>query len=1076
MKSNCLDPALMGLISRNLFVLAAVFLVGLGEIVDAAEPQVHFNRDIRPILSEHCFACHGPDDKARKGDLRLDTQAGVLKETPKHAASVVPKDLESSELWYRITTSDGDDVMPPKKSNKPLSSEQVALIREWILIGAPWQGHWSLVKPERPPVPEVPESKDVDFVIRNPIDSFVFSKLREKELSPATEADRRTLARRVALDLTGLPPSVEAVETFVKDRADNAYEEYVDRLLNSPQWGEHRARYWLDAARYADTHGLHFDNYREIWPYRDWVISAFNRNQPFDLFTIDQIAGDLLPNPSQEQIVATGFQRCNMSTNEGGTIEAENLANYAADRVTTTGWVWLGLTINCATCHDHKFDPLTTRDFYSMAAFYRNTEQTGFDRNRRESDLSIVVPQTERDQHRWKVLPGEIEKARTEFEDVQVQADERFTNWLAKADYPGSGDSVEIANELLHLPFVDNTKTTVSGSMEGREVELSFSGKLGWRQDGPIGGAPVFSREQRLEIDEVGDLDGNEPFSMGAWIRLPEGFKGEGAILSKVDEQDESNPGWKFFVRDRNFGLSLTHRPRSNALGARARNEVAKPGTWQHLFVTYGGTRYARDVTLYLDGEQLDVTQENDRLEYSIRNNAPLRVGDNLDGVAIQDVRIFRRQLDAPEVRALAAAPRLKTLLAQVRQAEPGNTNNSPKELLRGFFMQTVDGDWQSAHDAYTALLLEKQRIRARSPVSLVQREKADSEPMANILFRGQYDQPREKVGPAPIEALHAMPPGAPRNRLGLAQWIVSPENPLTARVTVNRFWQEVFGVGLVKSVEDFGVMGERPVNQNLLDWLAVDFLESGWDVKRLFRQIVMSSTYRQSAVTNPDKLEKDPENRFLSRGPRFRMDAEMIRDYALVVSGLLSPQLGGPSVMPYQPAGVWEAVAMPESNTGHYALSEAGGLYRRSLYTFWKRAAPPATLELFNAPSRETCTVRRERTNTPLQALCTLNSPEFVEAARHLAERAAETETRAEGLDFLAKRMLGRTFESDERAIVERTLEEMMAFYGDHPETAAALLSVGASPRSGTEPATRVVAWTMVANQLMNLDEVLNK
>ena len=1063
----------MGLFSRTLFVLVAVFLVGLEEIAAAAEPQVQFNRDIRPILSEHCFACHGPDDKARKGDLRLDTQAGVLEGNPKHGASVVPKDLEASELWHRITTSDGDDVMPPEKSNKPLSTGQIALIREWILAGAPWQGHWSLVKPERPPVPEM---SDVDFVIRNPIDSFVFSKLQEKELSPAVEADRRTLARRVALDLTGLPPSVAELEGFVYDTTDGAYEEYVDHLLNSPQWGEHRARYWLDAARYADTHGLHFDNYREIWPYRDWVISAFNRNQPFDLFTIDQIAGDLLPNPSQEQIVATGFQRCNMSTNEGGTIEVENLANYAADRVTTTGWVWLGLTINCASCHDHKFDPLTTRDFYSMAAFYRNTEQTGFDRNRRESDLYMIVPQTERDQLRWKVLPGEIEKARTEFEEVQVQAEERFTNWLATAESPGSAGSVAIANELLHLPLVDNTKTSVSGSMEGREVEFSFSGRLGWRQDGALGGAPVLSREQRLEIGGVADLDGNEPFSMGAWIRLPEGFKGEGAILSKVDEQDEANRGWKFFVRDRTFGLSLTHRPRSNALGARARNEVLKPGIWQHLFVTYGGTRYARDVTLYLDGEQLDVSQENDRLEYSIRNKATLRVGSDLDGIAIQDVRMFRRQLDAPEIRALAAAARWKTLLAQVRQADPGNTNNIPAELLRGFFLQTVDGDWQSAHDRYSALRLEKQSIRARSPVSLVQREKADSEPMANVLFRGQYDQPREKVGPAPIAALHAMPPGAPRNRLGLAQWIVSPENPLTARVTVNRFWQEVFGVGLVKSVEDFGVMGERPVNQQLLDWLALDFQESGWDVKRLFRQIVMSSTYRQSAVTDPVKLEKDPENRFLSRGPRFRMDGEMIRDYALAAGGLLSSRLGGPSVKPYQPAGVWEAVAMPESNTGHYTISEGGELYRRSLYTFWKRAAPPATLELFNAPSRETCTVRRERTNTPLQALATLNSPEFVEAARHLAERAAEAGTRAEGVEYLSKRLLGRTFESEERAVVERTLEEMMAFYGAHPETAVALLSVGASPRSGTEPAARVAAWTMVANQLMNLDEVLNK
>ncbi|MDA1277195.1 MAG: DUF1553 domain-containing protein [Verrucomicrobia bacterium] len=1070
---NYFDP--VALVASATILAAACCDVYAGE---SAGSDIHFSRDILPILSENCFACHGPDDGSRKADLRLDTKGGLYEKTDKHEPAVVPGDLEASEIWYRIVTLDEDDIMPPPKSKKILKPEQKELIKEWILAGAPWQGHWSFLKPERPTVPEI---TGTEFEIRNPIDAFVLSKLRLEELVPAPEADRRTMARRLSLDLTGLPPTPDEVEAFVGDISVNAYEKYVDHLLNSPHWGEHRARYWLDAARYADTHGLHFDNYREMWPYRDWVIGAFNRNMPFDQFTIEQIAGDLLENPSQDQIVATGFQRCNMTTNEGGTIEDENLANYANDRVTTTGWVWLGLTMNCTACHDHKFDPLTMRDFYSMAAFYRNTKQSGFDRNRRESDLYAVVPQSKSGMDRWKALPSEIEVAHGIYENREQEANAAFTNWLSGAETVLNGSPATFANQELRIPLIDNTPTTVFGEIENEEQEFHFSGKLGWRNDGPLGGAPILSKERTLEIGGVGDLEANEPFSMGAWVRLPEGFKGQGSLMSKMEESKQSGRGWDFFVRERDFGLSLAHRPRSNTLRVRASEAVMKAGVWQHLFVTYGGTRYAQDVKLYLDGEEVKVNRESDRLEHSIRTDVPLKIGgqleeNRLDGVAIQDLRIYRRQLGAPEIQALAAAPRLNELLSRARNEGLESTNNASREVLRGYFKVAQGGGWRNAYDQLGALELERQLIRGRSPVTLVQREKTDTEPMANILFRGQYDQPREKVSPAAIAALHPMPANAPKNRLGLARWLVSPENPLTARVSVNRFWQEIFGVGIVMSVDDFGAMGERPVNPELLDWLACEFLESGWNVKHLFKLIVMSSTYRQGAGTTAEKLDKDPENRLLSRGPRFRMDAEMIRDYALAASGLLARTVGGPSVKPYQPPGVWEAVAMPESNTGNYTPDSGEGLYRRSLYTFWKRAAPPAMMDLFNAPSRETCTVRRERTNTPLQALATLNDPEFIKAARHLAGMALVAGNDDAALDFVAKRLLSRSLAPDERVIVKETLDSMRSFYVNDPDSAKALLALGEMRSSVRVTEPQLAAMTMVVNQLMNLDEVLNK
>ncbi len=1043
-----------------------------------AAPAIQFNRDIRPVLSRNCFACHGPDNNARKADLRLDTKPGVFEPRKKHGSPVTPGSLEKSELWRRINAEDPDEVMPPPKSHKSLKTEEKELFKQWIIAGAPWQGHWAYIKPERPAVPRLRKWDT------NPIDAFILANLETHGLKPNPPADKRTLVRRLALDLTGLPPKPAIVESFVQDRSPNDYQHLVKQFMSSPGWGEHRTRYWLDAARYADTHGLHFDNYREMWPYRDWVIKAFNSNMRFNQFVIDQLAGDLLPDTSDEQMVATGFQRCNMTTNEGGTIEEENLANYANDRVTTTGWVFLGATLNCCACHDHKFDPFTTRDFYSLASFYRNTTQSGFDKNIRESDLFRIVPQTDADRARWNALPQEMQAASKSRDAEGGQAETSFTNWLASVSEAGaenSSEDIQIPDEHFRAPLNDSD-TNRTARFQGAVVHLTGSASLDLVTNGaPLGLAPIFTNHQSLAVSgEVGDFEGNQPFSVGAWVLVPKDFKGEGAVIAKMGGEDQKYRGWELSVRENEFAIQMIHRHSNMKMEVRSTGKAVKPGAWQHIFTTSDGSGRTGGVKLFVNGIEATANRDNNALQGTIRSPFPLRIGrrefnNDLKNVAVQDARIYSRRLSGTEVLALAAAPRLRELLAQLKCE---STNPAPRNALRAWFLVTQDKAWQEAQRKLAALEFEQALIRGRSPVTLVQAEKQNSQPMANILFRGQYDKPKEKVSPTTPAFLHPMPPKAPSNRLGLAQWIVSPENPLTARVTVNRFWQEVFGVGLVKNAEDFGTTSEPPSNQDLLDWLAVEFIESGWDVKHLFELIVNSSTYRQSAEVTREKLEKDPQNRLCSRGPRFRMDGEMIRDYALATSELLVEKIGGPSVKPYQPKGVWEAVAMPESNTRYYQQDTGEALYRRSLYTFWKRAAPPATMDIFNAPSRELCCVRRERTDTPLQALATLNDPQFVEAARHLAEitLARSPGRPAEAIRAMALRLLARPLTSKENQLVEKTFAQMLEYYERNGDDAARILAIGASKPNENFPPSQIAALTMIANELMNLDEVLNK
>ena len=948
----------------------AALLVVLGLLARGAQAEntMVFNRDIRPILADKCFACHGFDPKTRKADRRLDTAEGAQAEKD-GVRAIVPGDLTKSEAWARIITTEADDLMPPAKSHKTLSAAEKETIKHWIAQGAKYQKHWSFEVPQRSALPEV---KNKGWV-RNPIDALVLARLETAGLAPAPEADRRTLARRLSLDLTGLPPKPEEVEAFINDTAPDAYEKLAARLMDSQQWGEHRGRYWLDAARYGDTHGIHIDNYREIWPYRDWVIKAFNRNMRFDAFTIEQIAGDLLPNPTREQLVATGFHRCNITTGEGGAIPEEYLAVYANDRVTTTSWVWLGLTANCAACHDHKFDSITQKDFYSMAAYFRNTTQEAMDRNAKDNKPVVYLPGPA-DEKRFDELPKLI-KAGTEA--------------VAKRRTEGAKDAQSWAEAV----------TPDDLNIKAREA--------------------------------TGELDVAKAFSIAARIKAAK----DGVIAGGL------------FVQGKKFGVQAGKQV------AMTRRDVLTPGKEQHLMVTFDGKN---GITLYLDGKEAELARGG-----KIAAKAPLE--------STTEVRKYALSLTKDDARSLFEEAGLR----KAAVVTPDKRNPKQKAELTDFYFRSVDTSAIELAAKLEALTSEDTALKARTTVSHIQEEKP-GEAMANILMRGAYDKPGEKVTPAGFSALHAMPAGAPKNRLGLARWLMATENPLTARVTVNRFWQELFGTGLVKTAEDFGTQGEQPVNQALLDWLAVEFRESGWDVKKLFTLMVTSATYRQMSKVTPEKLERDPQNRLLSRGPRFRMDAEMIRDYALAVSSSLSPKMGGPGTKPYQPSNIWEIVGLQGSR---YTQDKGENLYRRTIYNFWKRQSPPPNMEVFNAPTREVCTVRRERTNTPLQALVTLNDPQFVEAARRLAQLVLKDKSEpSAAIAALGERVLLRPLSAAETQVVAQTESDLEAEFYTNPERAKSFLSVGESKADETLPAAKLAAFTMIASQLLNLDEALNK
>ena len=999
-----------------------------------ADESVEYNRDIRPILRETCFQCHGPDTAARKANLRLDKREAAIE-----AGAFKPGDVAASELIARVLSDDPEELMPPPDSHKKLDAKQKDLLKRWVASGAEYQPHWAFIAPVKaePPTPKL------QGWARNPIDRFLLAKMEEKGFKPAPEAARRTLARRLSLDLIGLPPKPEEVEAFVNDASPSAYETYVDKLMASPAWGEHRGRYWLDAARYADTHGIHFDNYREMWSYRDWVLNALNANMPFDRFAVEQLAGDLLPRRTLEQQVASGFNRCNITTNEGGAINEEYLVLYARDRTETASQVFLGLTTGCAVCHDHKFDPISQKEFYELSAFFNNSTQAAMDGNISDTPPIVFVPAQD-DRSRWETLLAELAGAKKSLDTRREAARPEFDKWLA------SGTAQTLSAEV---PAAD---LKLRAKVDDRDTASKSTGAA-------------------LELADVGDFEKDQPFSFGAWVKPGKAGLG-GALIARMDEADEHR-GWDLWLEGGKVASHLVHKWPGDAIKV-VSDIPLKVGAWNHVLVTYDGSSEASGLKIYVDGRARPATVAADALKNSIRTKVPFKVGQRNNSARVEDIvthdlRVYGRALAASEVEQVVGLTQAAYLASK-----PAD-KRTPAEVelaFRPYFDARVP-EGKPLREALAALEAEQAAIKGRGTVAHVMNERAEPA-LAFVLNRGDYDKRRDQVQANTPAVLPPMPSDLPRNRLGLAQWLVRPENPLTARVTVNRFWQEIFGNGLVRTAGDFGLTGEPPTHPELLDWLAVDFRDGGWDVKRFFKLMVTSAAYRQSAAASPDLIEQDPQNRYLARGSRYRMDAEMIRDYALAASGLLGDRVGGPSVRPYPPEGVWEAVAMPGSNTRDYKRDSGAKLYRRSMYTLWKRAAPPASMDLFNAPGREVCAVKRERTNTPLQALVTMNDDQFVEAARHLAQLTLKQggESDDARLDFAARRLLARPLREAEVKVIRESLGGLLAYYQEHPDDAAKLLAVGESKaEKGLDPGT-LAAWTMLANELLNLDEVLNK
>ncbi|MEZ6065546.1 MAG: PSD1 and planctomycete cytochrome C domain-containing protein [Planctomycetaceae bacterium] len=1042
--------------SRSSVVVRACLVLGTilsGPVVWAADGGVDFTRDIRPLLSNRCFQCHGPDDETREADLRLDTKEGLFAGEGDEAI-LTAGHPETSKLLTRIASEDPDVVMPPPGSGYDrLTPDEVEMFRKWIAAGAEWEAHWAFEPPVRatPPTLEAAPAELSEWP-RNEIDRFTLAAMLSRGLTPADEAAKTTLIRRVTYDLTGLPPTLAEVDAFLADDSPEAYERVVDRLLKSPAYGEHMARYWLDVARYGDTHGLHLDNVRSMWPYRDWLIQAFNANQPFDQMTIEQLAGDLLESPTLPQRVATGFNRCNVTTSEGGAIAEEWHVRYTVDRTETVSTVYMGLTLGCAVCHDHKFDPVTQKEFYGLYAFFNSFEENPMDGNALLPPPVIEVPTEEQTARRGE-FQTQLTSARQELDDA-----------LAKIEYTDpQGEATAATLEPTEFAWIDDEAPA------GASLQQDGSG---W--EFVAAPHPVFAGEKSTRRQADGR---SQHFFTGAKEPL---VVGSGDVLFAHVYLDPSNPPKQLMLQFNDgtwehrayWGESLIEWGNESSPSRLRLGELPATGQWVRLEVPVDQVGLAPGAKI----NGWAFTQFGGTLYW---DRAGIVTRTPQAGQPFESQRVW--ELAVKESKDLPQPVR------DVLKAEPEKRSEEQRGLLRRHFLEHV---YPPSQQQLAPLLSTRNRLQqevdqlnAAIAKTLIVKELAAPKD-AFVLNRGEYDKPGDKVERQLPAVLPPLPAGAPVNRLGLAQWLVHPSHPLTARVTVNRWWQRLFGTGLVKTAEDFGIQGEAPSHPELLDWLAVEFVESGWDVKQMQKLIVMSSTYRQSSTVTPEKLQKDKFNRYLSRGPRFRLDAEMIRDTALAVSGLLNEQIGGESVKPYQPSGLWEAVGYTDSNTARFTQDDGEKLYRRSMYTFWKRTAHPPALAMFDAPSREACTVRRARTNTPLQALALMNDKQFVEANRHFAQRLLREagESDEARLNWAFRLLTAREPTERELTVLRSLLESQQADFTANPASATALIDSATTllkplhlDRDKSHD-VELATWTMLANLLMNLDEVITK
>ena len=1013
---SCLRPPTLLVLKGGAWILtglaAAIWVFNPLRAAEPAEsPPLEFNRDIRPILADNCYACHGPDQNQRMAGLRLDVRESALARLESDKLAIAPGNPEESELIRRITARDEAHKMPPAYSGKALTRQQIDLLTRWIRQGAPWTEHWAYIRPERPSLPEV-EDKSWPA---NAIDFFILSRLEREGIRPSREADRRTLIRRLTFDLTGLPPTLREVENFLSEQSPGAYEKLVDRLLASPHFGERMAMHWLDLARYADSDGYHVDFPRSMWKYRDWVIAAFNANKPFDQFTVEQLAGDLLPDPTLDQRIATAFNRNGMTSTEGGADAKEYLSKYVIDRVNTTATVWLGSTVACAECHDHKFDPFTQQEYYQLYDFFHQIPEKGLDRDPAPPYLR---------------LPSEEQRSRLSQLEKTIQTLEASRQ--ARLDMTHDGLDEAQAEWEGELAQIHRTR---------QEMELKE-----WSVIGPF---IVQSAEEAFTraFPPESELDFSKNYQDGklSWNARPDWKDGEAQSLlgNKAATylhrriHAESARKLKFFV--------ATNAPYADGLKV-----------WSN-----GGLVLAKAVEGCEPAESIQVQVDLQ----SGANDLLLKVVNYGGGYG------FYFSLDAP----LEDKPLKQVMSAVVKPVL--ERDGAEKTALRHYFRQTHSPRLQALGQQLSRLRKEKEQLEKEIPTLRVMEDMEYRRP-THLLIRGDYRTKGEQVSAAVPKFLPPLSPGAKADRLALARWLIDPDHPLVGRVAVNRFWQLFFGTGFVRTGNEFGTQGEPPSHPKLLDWLARELVDGGWDVQSMLKTIVMSATYRQSSRFRPELLAKDPANRLLARGPRLRLPAEVIRDNVLAISGLLDRDRppGGASVFPYQPPGLWEQKAF--YCRSKYEQSRGDDLYRRSLYTFWKRSVPNPILQTFDAPDREVCTVRRERTVTPLQALITLNETTYVEAARVFAQRILKEAGPSvrERIGFAYRTALARPPGPEEEKVTERTFRRIFETYRGNAASARQLASVGESPVDADLEVTQLAAWTGVAKLILNLDETMTK
>ncbi|GGM90372.1 hypothetical protein GCM10010967_24210 [Dyadobacter beijingensis] len=1094
---------------------------------DESLPEtVDYNQHIKPILSDRCFKCHGPDKTKIEAGLQLASFDGATMELKSGATAIDPGEISSSELINRILSKDPDLVMPTPNSHLTLTDEEKALLIKWIRQGAEYQEHWSLAKIKQPEVPRVGKgvlarwglSDDEETRwVKNEIDHFVMAKLKEKGLKPSARADKYTLLRRVYMDLTGLPPTPAEIDAFVNDQSANAYEKVVDKLLASPHFGEQQAVSWLDLARYADSNGYQDDALRTIYPYRDWVIRSFNENLPFDKFITYQLAGDLLPNPDKDMMIATAFNRNHSQSEEDGIVPEEYQVEYVADRTNTFGKAFLGLTMECSRCHDHKYDPISQKDYYSMFAFFNNINEHGQSPHMSEASPIITLP-TPAAESRIRFIKQGLAKLDKDGQEQNASLRRRFETWLAKG---GNAQRILADKDLLvdvSFDFKSSKRKDETGKDKRHVFKNVANDSLALEIHGDTAFMPVsikgpkgrglgvkFVGDGYLKIHEtnnwwkmkdfdhrtIGNFERNQPFSVSLWVGIIDPkFKGQ--IFNRNSGALSAGRGYECRrLEDGRLAFSISNVWPDDAIDFET-DEVLRPNRWTHITFSYDGTSKASGMKVYIDGKIARGRIMSDHLtgslifeknreiqkSYSSSTNFSLgRMHTTINkGYAVDELKIFGRVLTPLEVQSEMAEKDLVNLALAI---QPGKRSTSQTDALFDYYKTHIDPVWLRLNAKREMLIGQEVEILNKEIDIMVSRDRKYPR-KTYILNRGVYDAPGEEVIPETPLKIGKLPESYPRNRLGLTQWLLSEDNPLFARVMANRFWQQYLGNGLVKTQEDFGSQGELPSHPELLDWLAVKYREGSgekhaWDTKDFIRRIVLSATYQQSSIATKEQIEADPDNRWLARGSSYRFSAEQIRDNALLASGLLVRDIGGPSVYPYQPAGIWEALAT--RNVTNYKQQHGDNLYRRSMYTIWKRTSPPPMMLNFDSPDRSLCTVRRQKTATPLQALVTLNDPQFVEAARVLAQRTIKRPATFEArVKLFFRSVVSRDPRVTEIAILKNLYRTELQSFLRNPALADSLLATGEYQRDNSLNGAELAAYTVVANTILNYDEAIVK